>query len=303
MITGSIQKDISKQASGLSGLIKSSAHEQINAILQSAIGGIDKKNNINEPTQLVRRTGSRSPVKILSVSDAQNKRRQLVPLVVRKNIQRINDNKGSPRSTAVSNKASTPLVLSSRDRNNNRVNLLHISSVRLPANLRRGTPSTSVSRAIGRPLITSNRASTVLQRATSNSAASVPRVTVPLVRQTNTLNRPSLVNSIRTIVNRQQTNRNQQGNRNQQRNRNTQATRPQIIRTTGVVPNRQRQTENNDRSRERCPSRDECRRIVPANCRRPTYVTDDNGRRICRGCDEDRCTFGGFERRWGRGFG
>ncbi|XP_063400625.1 uncharacterized protein DDB_G0287625-like [Mytilus trossulus] len=89
-----------------------------------------------------------------------------------------------------------------------------------------------------------------------------------------------------------------------------QVTRQQIARGQNTPIQRQRaqtrpvtrQMVQTQQSR-RCPSQDDCRPIVPATCRRTSYITDDNGRRLCRGCDEDSCAFAGFETRWGHGFG
>jgi hypothetical protein len=275
------------KTNALAGLIKATAEKRIKEILSSALGeltGIQKAGTKTTLDSAIKsHTVEKGNGEVTSQAISKTKSRWSGKPIVLQNRQRIGRQPTPKQSTGIlsstrqTSSVTGPLVLSRQHMTASRP-LVLAPQRRVPTRQRN-----TEARARTRPVastITRMRSPTILtpsrvRQPTTLSRSLAPRRRQSITRTSTIVQSPPLIPT--PILTRQQT-------------------RTSTIRQRGTpsqMPTRAPQ----------CPSQDDCKLVVPASCRRPSYITDANGRRLCRGCDEDRCAFAGFEQRWGRGFG
>ncbi|CAC5391959.1 unnamed protein product [Mytilus coruscus] len=277
LLTRSIQTDLQRQTNALTGLIKASAEKKINSVLSDVLSGFQGERN----DKTIPVTNSLSNTNIQPINNRQ---------------QNVNQNGNIGRRT--------PLVL----RNSNAL-IQQSTAGRSPPRQESFRPlvvSRQPALPASRPLVLAPRSFLSNQRNTDTRSRTRPVMDTTITRT----RIPSNPSRQRSETRMQQLQLRRQPTVTRNRLPQVQVTRQQIARGRNTSTQRQRaqtrpvtrQMVQMQQSR-RCPSQDDCRPIVPASCRRTSFITDDNGRRLCRGCDEDRCEFAGFEQRWGHGFG
>ncbi|VDI70599.1 Hypothetical predicted protein [Mytilus galloprovincialis] len=341
LLTKSIQTDLQRQTNALTGLIKASAEKKMNSALSDVFGGFQGERNDktipvtnslfggfqgerNDKTIPVTNLLSLSNTNIQPFNNRQQNVNQIgnlgrrIPLVLRNSndlVQQSQFVRSPPRPESF-----RPIVVS-------REPALTVSRSREPAltasRFRElaliGSRSRDPALTAARPLVLAPRRFSSNQRNTDNRSRTRQAMDTTDTRSrtrkpidtTNTRTRiPLNPSRPRSETRLQQLQPRRQPTVTRNRLAQLQVTRQQIARGQNTPIQRQRaqtrpvtrQMVQTQQSR-RCPSQDDCRPIVPATCRRTSYITDDNGRRLCRGCDEDSCAFAGFETRWGHGFG
>lgn len=274
------------ETNALAGLIKATAEKRIKEILSSALGeltGIRKGSPKTLDSVIKSQRVEKSNGEVTNQAISKTKSRWSGKPIVLQNRQRIGrqptpkQSIGTLSSIRKTSSVTGPLVLSRQHMTASRP-LVLAPQRRVPTR-QRNTEARTRTRPVA-STITRMRSPTVLAPSRVRQPTTLSRSLTPRRRQTITRT-STIVQSPPSIptptVTRQQT-------------------RPSTIRQRGTpsqIPTRTTQ----------CPSQDDCKLVVPASCRRPSYITDTNGRRLCRGCDEDRCAFAGFEQRWGSGFG
>lgn len=279
-----VTNDIKTNA--LAGLIKATAEKRIKEILSSALGeltGIQKGNTKTLDSLIKTHTVEKSNREVTNQPISKTKSRWSGKPIVLQNRQRIGRQPTQKQSTGTlssirqTSSVTGPLVLSRQHMTASRP-LVLAPQRRVPTR-QRNTEARSRTRPVA-STITRLRSPTILTPSRVRQPTTLPRSLTP--RRRPTITRTStIVQSLPSIPTPTAT---------------RQQTRTPTIRQRGTpsqIPTRTTQ----------CPSQDDCKLVVPASCRRPSYITDANGRRVCRGCDEDRCAFAGFEQRWGSGFG